>query len=369
LINKARFGSDFNDDKRVPDLERLERIISGKPKNAQEKELCAFTSRRVPIHWGGQSEPFASFDEEFKIGLQALKIFEKYEYPFIVSTKNHRIVEGEYWETLKRCKYKVVQVSLITDRPELNKIEPNPEIAVERRLDIIEKCAKEGIRVVVRLQPFIPKFCEKGIEEFIERMGKLGAKAMTIEYLKLPAMMRPELKVAINKLADLLGYDVIKFYKVYGKKTATDYEIKPEIKKLWIKRVRDLVHKNGMEFYCADNDFRGLGDNAICCGVGNEEGFQNRNETRTGRIFELGKSLITIEDFDKGFLEEVSGVWLNQGTAEKSRKTKNMSLRDYFMSAWDNVRSPLSPCKFYANVKFAGKDKNGHNTYRVITIK
>jgi len=108
LINQAKGKDVFEEDSKTIELDHLERVLSMKPRNQVETELCKFVERKIPIHWGGVSEPFSVFEKTYQTGLNILKLLEKYKYPFIVSTKNHRIVEGEYWETLKRCKYKVI---------------------------------------------------------------------------------------------------------------------------------------------------------------------------------------------------------------------------------------------------------------------
>ena len=365
LINQAKGKDTFAEDSKTIDLEHLERVLAMKPRNQTEKELCKFVERRIPLHWGGVSEIVSVFERKYGTGLKVLKLLEKYQYPVIISTKNHRLVEGEYWETLKKLKYKVIQVSLISLRPEMSKLEPHPEIQVEKRLDVIEKCAKEGMRVVVRIQPFIPFFCEKGLEDLIKKVSGLGAKAATIEYLKIPAMQMPVVKRAINELSEILGYDVNKLYQKMGKKTATDFEPKPELKKRWILKTKELAHKYGLEFYSADNEFRGLGDSSICCGVGNEEGFQNVNKTRTGRIFEINKSRITWEDIleDKELLNGINRHWINAGNAYKGAENKNVSLLGELKALWNNPRSPLAPNNFYTGIRYIGKDKNGNAVY------
>ena len=373
LINQAKGKDTYAEDSKTIELGHLERVLSNKPRNQNERELCEFVKRKIPLHWGGISEPFSDFEKEGQrfTSLEVLMLLEKYQYPFIVSTKNHRIVEGAYFETLKRCKQKIVQVSLISLRPELEKIEPHPEITIEKRLDIIKKCAEAGIRVVVRIQPFIPVFCEKGLEDLIKKVSELGAKAITIEYLKLPAMQMPIVKTAVEELSETLGYDINKFYRELGVKTATDFEIKAVFKKGWILRTRDLAHQYKLEFYCADNQFRYLGDGSKCCGVGKEAGFECANETRTGRIFEIEKDKITLEDIlkDEELLEKINRHWLNAGNAYNGARSKNMTLLDEFKTAWNNPRSPLAPCNFYINIKYVGKDKKGNAVYYKVDTK
>lgn len=251
-------------------------------------------------------------------------------------------------------------------QPEMEKIETHPEIRVANRLKIIKKCAGEGMRVVIRIQPFIPIFCEKGLEDLIKKVSELGAKAITIEYLKIMTMQMPAVKKVIRDFSSVLGYDIMAFYKKFGKKTATDYELKPEFKKTWILKTKALAKKYGLEFYCADNEFRYLGDSSVCCGVGNEKGFQATNETRTGRIFDIKKNIIYIEDIlkDEELLKKLGRHWMNAGTAYNGSKNKNQSLLDVFKTVWNNPMSPLSPCKFYTGVKYLGKDKNGNAVYK-----
>jgi len=219
--------------------------------------------------------------------------------------------------------------------------------------------------VVVRIQPFIPIFCEKGLEDLIKKVSELGAKAVTIEYLKLAAMQTPIVKKAIAELSTILGYDLDAFYKKFGKKTATDFELKAVFKKSWILKTKELVHKYGLEFYCADNEFRGLGDSSVCCGTGDEEGFQHMSQSRTSRIFDIDKSTFTLDDIinDEELLGGINKHWLNAGNAYKGARSKNMSLLDELKMAWNNPRSPLSPCKFYVNIKYLGKDKEGNAIY------
>jgi len=364
LLNKNRKISIFEKNSRTIDLDRLERILAIKPKNKNEKELCEFVKRRIPIHWGGLSDPFSFFEKENKTSLKILKLFKKYEYPFIVSTKNHRIVEGEYFDLLKECKYKIVQVSLISLKPELEKIEPHPEIKIKKRLDIIKKCSEAGIRVVIRIQPFIPNFCEDGLEDLIKEVSNFGAKAITIEYLKLPSIQMKEVKYAIRELSEYLGYNLIEFYKKFGVIKTTDYELKPELKKRWILKAKELAYKYNLEFYCADNEFRYLGDSNICCGVGNEDGFQNVNEVRTGKIFELNKNIITLDDIiTDDLLSKLTIDWLNLGNSYKCSKRKKMTLLDNFIRIWNDNKLILSPSKFYINIKYVGKDSKGNAIY------
>jgi len=66
---------------------------------------------------------------------------------------------------------------------------------------------------------------------------------------------------------------------------------------------------------------------------------------------------------DEELLESINRHWLNAGDAYKGARSKNMTLLDEFKMAWNNPRSPLSPCKFFINIKYLGKDKQGNAIY------
>jgi len=370
LINQATKNKNFSNSSETINIKNLENVISLNPKTKSQRELCEFVKRRIPIHWGGISDPFSPFEEKTKTSLKILKLFQKYEYPFIVSTKNSRIINKEYFEVLKKCKYKVVQVSLISLNKKLEQIEPHPEVKIENRLKIIEKCSKNGIRVVVRIQPFIPFFCEDGLEDLIKKVSELGAKAVTIEYLKLGAMTLNN-KIALqsyNELSKILGYDILKFYKKFGKKTQSDIELDTKMKKRWILKTKELAHKYNLEFYCADNKLRDLGDGYCCCGVGDEKGFERKNKFNISKLLfdAKEKKIITINDYlneDADLFDKISLDWFNLGNYKKRNRFYRMSAKDKAIKIW-NSKGVLSPCKFFENIEYMGKDKNKNAIYK-----
>ena len=300
LINKATKEKNFATSQRFVDIRHIERIFSNQPQNKKEKELCEFVKRKIPVHWGGITDPFSDIEAKHGVSLKILKILQKYQYPFIVSTKNKRLVEGEYYEVLKRCKNAIVQVSLISTDKRLETIETNPEITIANRLELIEKASKAVSKVIVRLQPFIPKFCDATCEELIKEVKKRGAKAITAEYLKFSiySLKHPILKTVIERMGERLGYDMIKYYEQNGRGQNGDREIYPKFKRPSLERLKRLCHENGLEFYCADNEIRDLGDSYICCGLKEEEA-PNKSEFQINKMLFLAKKkgFCTFDDY------------------------------------------------------------------------
>jgi DNA repair photolyase len=371
LINQANKGKNFWRGAKGVDLRHIERVFSNNPKTKKEKQLCAFVERKIPVHWGGITDPFSMIEAEHKKSLGILKILAKYQYPFIVSTKNKRLVTGEYYELLKQCgQNAVVQVSLISTNKKLELIETDPEIKIEDRLELIEKASKVCKKVVVRVQPFIPKFCDDTIEKTIEDVSKAGAKAVTVEFLKFSifSLTNPILKGTIQKMGRKLGFDMLKYYQESGRGKDGDREVYPKFKEPSIKRMGELAHKAGLEFYVADNEMRDMGDGHICCGLRDDEA-PNKSEFNINKMLFLAKKkgVVRFEDYtamDADLFDKIGMDWLNMGTAEKRNRVMNMTYADRARMIWNSKgKHGQSMSKFFDKMKFIGTDKNGNSVY------
>jgi len=377
LINQATKGKNFYTDYLSTNFNVIERAFRDKPTDKDTKTLKTYRKlikERMPIHWGGISDPFSGFEliDKEHVSLKLLKLFNEFQYPIIMSTKSKWIVDNpEYLKEIQENKNFIFQVSLITTNEKLDKVEPGTSVA--KRLELIEKVSKTN-RVVVRCQPFIPNFCEEDIEEYIKTIAKKGASALTIEFLKLSAFTSPTVKKAIKDLGVILGYDVARYYKYKGVMTATDVEIRTELKRPTIQKFKDLAHKYGMEFYCADNALRDMGDGPICCGIPeNYPGFENyfKANISTGLFKAKKDGVMKFEDVygklrphEKEFLSQPVSKWLNLGTAEHHVMHSEHTFLDKAGFQWDNPGHQNSPAKFFDSIEVAGKDKKGHLIYK-----
>ena len=212
----------------------LKKFIEGSRK-VDDVKWCNWD---IPIHWGGMSDPFQPIEREKKLSLKVLKLFRRTQYPFIVSTKNKLISEGEYFEEITHCNC-VVQFSAIS--PQYDKIERGASTFKER-IEAAEKIAKAGIRVNIRMQPYIRQVLKdilKEIPEFAEK-GIHGIILEGIKYFK----KQPG------------------FIKVGG-----DYCYPIERLKYDFSLIKEKAHEYGLKFYCGENRLRKMGDETCCCGV------------------------------------------------------------------------------------------------------
>jgi DNA repair photolyase len=362
---EVKFG--FEKEVKVFDIKEIKTVFL-EPKNIQQKLLHGAIKQRLPIHWGGVTDPFSHYEKQYGVSLEIAKFLAAQQYPYIVSTKGSIVLQPAYKKALADG-LNIIQISLISTDKSLNKIELDSSI--KDRLEAIEYYASIGKKVVVRCQPYIPKYCRQHYEKLVKEVAKRGAKAITVEFLKLTTYLTPQVKQAYQRLNAGVGFNIVNYYRLYGKKTGSDIELKSGEKANDIYNCRKIAHENGLEFYVADNAFRFIGDSPICCGLkGDEKGFEGHRKCTTSfGLFKAKKEgYLYWEDIcdEKDCLQNCpfNSNFLNRQNVKYALETKNWSFRDYLRGFWNNPRCSVNPSKFFENLKVAGKDKNGNLFYK-----
>lgn len=345
--------------------------------NKQIKIYRGLLSKRMPIHWGGISDPFSEYEllNDEKVSLECLKLFNKHQYPVVSSTKSKWLHKApEYLKEIQENKNFIFQVSLISFNEKMKEIEPGT--TVEDRLELLRILSKTN-RTVVRCQPFIPELdTDEEIEYFIKTISEIGVKAITMEFLKLSSFQTKEVKQAYKEFSDALGFDLQKFYRWNGQKAGTDIELKYKYKLPRLIKFRDLCHKYGMEFYSAENAMREYGDGATCCGVPNDyPGFENRLRANSsfaifkarenGRVF-FKDIFENMGELDKEYLSNEIEDWLNLGSTEGHLRSRDKTFLQKAAQIWDNTSSQNNPANFFNNLVVDGLDEDGHIIYKYV---
>jgi len=378
LLNCSTKGKKFFDDEaKTINYNVLERAFNEEP-NEKDGEIMkiykGLIKLRMPLHWGGISDPFSNFEKcnEEKVSLKTLRLLAKHQYPVIMSTKGDWLWNNpEYLEAMKANKNMVIQISLISVDPAIEKIEPGTKI--NGRLQLI-KAMSNTHRVVVRCQPFIPKFCEKNTDSYLETIKEMGASAVTIEFMKLSNFKTPEVLKGINEISKAVGFDVLKFYKWKAVMTGTDSELRDSYKLPILKKFKAKAHKLGLEFYAADNSLRDYGDSPICCGLPlGYPGFDNYLSTNSSRALFLAmeNGQVTFDEMygnmkehEKIFMNQKISPWLNLGSTEGHLKYDHKTFMEKAAYIWDNPKNPNNPAQFFKNLVVSGKDENNHLIYK-----
>lgn len=219
----------------VRSLKPLEDFVAGK--RTRSLTWCDW---RIPVHWGGVSDPFQPAEAEHGVSLEAMQMLKDAGYPYIVSTKGRLIGTDRYLNALDGARA-VVQVSMVS--PQYDRIEPGAP-PYHERMRMLGDISQHATRTIVRIQPYMTETLHDVLDA-IPLYADAGVHGIIIEGLK-----------ATVKKAGLirLGNDLVYPFS-------------------WIerdfKRICAKAHEHGLKCYAGENRLRGrgLGDSLTCCGT------------------------------------------------------------------------------------------------------
>ncbi len=91
-------------------IERIRRKIENSLEGKALDISGELLNRKMPIHFGGMSDPFAD-EETTKISVEILRLFAKYDYPVVISTKNTNGKSREDFYELSSLQHLIIQIS------------------------------------------------------------------------------------------------------------------------------------------------------------------------------------------------------------------------------------------------------------------
>ena len=335
---------------------RLERLESKPPQSAIDEMLCA----RVPIHFGGMSDPFMPLESRLEISLALLKILADYQYPTIISTKGTLVERDEYLRTLCRGNF-AVQFSFSSGRPDrVHLLEPGTPCPLSR-LHALSAVARAGIPSAIRIQPFLPRF-ELDAIELIENAAVAGARHVSVEHLKLPLERNWSNREKMNAA---VGYDLAQYF---GSRQAI------RVGREWLLPASERLHAIvalrahckdlGMSFGAADNDFLHWSDGMVCCSgadiLGMGKGLQFNFTTA------IRQALMTRKiEFDSIRMEWRPKRSISEFVNSRSRRSNGMTVDDYIKDRWNGVANGPSPLSFFGVTPTEEFDVNGYRIYEL----
>jgi len=349
--------------------------FEGAKNTLSNQEGCAVEAmkRRMPMHFGGMSDGFQPKERTERVSLEVLKLFKKYNYPLIISTKCVLITEPEYYEVLKDYENVGIQVSLIDDRQKVMDIlEPGvgPD-SVNDRLKIFEVYKDKW--TACRIQPVIINLTETQIPSLMKKLADRNVNHVMAEGLKFMSGNPHANKIiskAFKKITDK-EYDLFEQYKLLGGKfSGNDIELPSWRKKVYIDVIKEEAKKYDMTFGAADNDFRMEGDNPCCCGNKDMPGMKNvckhnigfANKRAKEKNVPISYSLIEDEWFWEGNyrnIKSVANLDKKYGKGNWGQEKRNIPLMTSFMLQWRNAgkNSPIQDCAVKTSSKLDEKQK------------
>jgi len=299
--------------------------------------------RRVPVHFGGVSDPLQPAEEKYKLTLRVLALLKHYDYPTIISSKSHLLLGSQYLELLDDMKV-AVQVTLTTSNERIAKaLEPKAP-SVRERLVLLSKLSDKGIWTSCRFQPLIPRVSSDDLD-LIDLVADSGCRHVAIEHYKLPTYASRRRK---QKMAEACSFEIEGYYRDQcPRPRGMFFEIPTKEKLRNLRPIVRRIHQRKMTYGAADNDLHHLGDDVCCCGVGCLEGFEHYYKYHNAKAVFDGKysgkifySSIKQEWRPTGSVREV----LNRKSRMKSSQGKGLSsVSDYVRMKWNTPFSNNSP--------------------------
>ncbi len=326
----------------------------------KESFVGQFIQRRVPIHFGGMSDPFQPAETKYKTSLAYLRTFARYSYPVVISTRGVMVAEEPYLILLKQMKSVIIQFSLSSIDDQRSSVVEEERVSPSNILRAMEKLAKHGVSVTSRWQPYIPTLGES-IPDFISTVSSAGCSHLSFEHLKILIGRRQRV---VQSVHDYNGIDILDYYKKEGAYyLGREFILPAETRLKRVLEVRDITHKAGMTLGVADNDLQHYSDTDCCCsGADKFEGFDNwfkyqaSYAIRKSRGKEISLEAIKDEWAPTGSIDR----YLNSMSRLSTRGESEGTLKQHLQYRWNNPGSEGCP-SFYYGIEPAGRYSSDGN--------
>ncbi|MEM5875416.1 MAG: radical SAM protein [Candidatus Aenigmatarchaeota archaeon] len=218
-----------------------EKIILRVNKDLREIDKSLYISA------SNSSDPYQKLEEKLKIFRECLKIFKNNGLKVLILTKSNLVLRDI--DILKRMNV-IVSITITTLDEKIScKIEPNAPSPF-KRLEALEKLSKENIPTVLRIDPIILGLNDN-IEDLILKAKEIGVRHIVSSTYKARLDNWKRMFKKFPKEMKRLK----KFYFVLGEKISGSYYLPKVIREKVMKKVKNLVEKNGLTFGCCREGF------------------------------------------------------------------------------------------------------------------
>ena len=333
---------------------RLHFLKSEPPRSVIDELLAA----RVPLHFGGMSDPFMPLERKARVTLGLLHILHEHRYPTIISTKSTLCGEDPY-KTLLATGNFLVQISISTTDDSLGTVVDAGAALPSARFNVLERLSRAGVRTACRVQPILPKY-EHHAFLVAELAATAGARHASFEHLKLPIEANAP---TVRRLSALLGRNLTEDYRRAGAARMGREWVLPAKDRLdRILELRRAAWRLGLTFGAADNDFLPLSDGNSCCSGADLFGFDTTYRfTFTQAVNAAKRNTIRFSNIAHEWRPTKS---IRRFVNSRSRNDSS-SIDSYLRTRWNGRNNGPSPTMFYG-VDATGKfDREGFSVYRL----
>lgn len=324
-------------------IERIRRKIENSLEGKALDISGELLNRKMPIHFGGMSDPFAD-EETTKISVEILRLFAKYDYPVVISTKNTSMVNrDEVFYELSSLKNLIIQISFSSIQEKVSiLIEPFSPLPKDR-LKVIRDITSIGIPVYARIQPFLPWKSKEVCDELIPALKDYAVNHIIVEILKLPVERSGN---PIGTLSNLLDFNISEYFLKYGAiNMSREYLLPTKLKWDLLQPVINSIHNNGLTYGAADYGLTHLGDTNCCCGLDKLSGFSNYFKSNFSYFIRNSKSkFLFFGDFSQN---EFPSSSIKMYLMSHSRLEGNNSVFELLKSKWNHPNTTNSLDSFF----------------------
>ena len=338
-----------------------------------------YVKARIPLQWGGLSEPFDLLEPHLGVGLKLMKFFREIDYPVAFSTKSVWFIRDKrYIDVLKGAKNFHFKWSIITLDIEKARLIEQGVPTPQERLEAMGEVAKWGTAGVnLRLRPFLLGVSNPTHLNLIRESAKRGIQAVTTEFFCLESRADLKVKKRYVILSKACGFDIWQFYRKYTK--GSGYRrLNYEVKRPFIEEMQELCKELHIGFFVSDAHHKekcALADGCrwgSCCGLPNDKYFSNYAKCQFTEAITIAKEKgeVRFSDITKNehrYLKQV--MWkeaqgLNQGTSEARLKNWNRTLFDLMRFIWNNPKRANSPWRYFDKMMIpTSVDEDGNVIY------
>lgn len=352
------------------DVEKVKKIFT----DPDSSQFGSYVKKRIPMQWGGLSEPFDLREKELGISLQLLKFFREIDYPVSFSSKSvWHLKDDRYRDVLKGAKNFHVKVSIITYDEEKARIIEKGVPTPKERVWAIGEYAKLGIAAVnLRLRPFIIGVTNPTHTELIKAVAEMGAYGVSTEFFCLEARAADNVKARYKIISAVAGYDIWEFYRRFSVQQGYR-RLNYEVKRSYINGIKLLCASNNLKLFVSDANHKEACAYGSCCGVPDTGPFGNFAKCQFTQAIVIAKEkgevhFNDIAQYETEYLKEtpyIDATGFNTANLANRAKHRYMSMFDHMRATWNKPKNQNSPYRYFDGLLIPDRlDENNDIVYK-----
>ncbi len=275
------------------DYIRIEKLFTDIFDRKKKSKYSIYFEKRIPLRLGGMTDCFSKIENTQGNTYKVLKLLNKYNYPYLILTKNTLVANDKYVDVLSKD-LTYIQFSITTPYDEIAEVYEEGAETTSERLKAIKKLSQSGFYVAARINPLFPiysdghfsgkdkqyLFTEQKLKYFdwslIDMIADAGVKTVIAGFLRLSSWN-------IKWIKEKTGEDLTWLFDTRVKRSNQAFHFSTEEKRYYYEKIKNICDKRNMAFtVCYDGDedyetFRYLwaNKNDCCNGKGKIKEFKN----------------------------------------------------------------------------------------------